>query len=1172
MICPSCRAENRAGRKFCAQCGTLLATACPACGAPNEPGERFCGECGAALGLRVAADGGAGAKQPVIPPPTERRLVSVLFADLVGFTNLSDSRDPEDVRDLLTRYFETSRQIVERYGGTVDKFIGDAVVAVWGTPTAHEDDAERAVRAGFDLTDAVAALGTEIQNAPLALRAAVGSGHAAVVVGAAGQGMVAGDLVNTASRLQAAALPGGLLVDEGTYRAASRAILFEALGDQVLKGKALPVPAWRALRVVAARRGAGRSERLEAPFVGRDEELRLLKDLFHATAREKRARLISIVGQAGIGKSRLAWEFEKYIDGLAQEVYWHHGRSPSYGEGITFWSLGEMVRRRAGIAETDDADTTRRQLTAALADYVPDEGERRWLAPPLAALLGLEESPAGQREHLFAAWRTFFERVADKGPTVMVFEDLQWADQGVLDFIEHVLQWSRAYPILIVTLARPELRERRPNWGLDQRNFTALHLEPLAGGPMAQLLTGLVPGLPDSVLEQIVNRAEGVPLYAVETVRMLLDEGQLVADDGKYRLAGKISQLAVPATLHSLINARLDGLPSEERSLLQSAAVLGHRFTTPGLTALSSEPKERLMPHLLSLVRKEILAYDADPRSPERGQYGFVQSLIREIAYDTLPKRERRERHQAVARYFEGLQDPEFAAVVASHYLSAYQATPEGSAAQELKARARESLRAAAQRAAALHSHDQALAYLEQTLAVTDDDSERAVLWELAGTSAEAAARYDAAENYLRKASAWLRRQGDRPGTARVIAQLGRVLNSKGHPEPAIAALQEAHRELEGMEADPAFAALAGQLARAYMLHGEHRKAVEWADTTLAAAGPLRLLPVIVDTLITKGSAIGNAGGRGQEGLAEVMGALAMAQAHGLVTLEFRARNNIAAWHMIDDPRVRLATARAGLELARKLGQRDWAFSLGGHGIDAAFLAGEWDWALALFAELDQEDVPFESRMLLILQAAVIKAYRGETKAESTRMAKIESAMASWTNPQWASILPARQSLIAFVAGDLEGSYRHAMRVVATARGDLIATGLAYRNAAQAALWLRDRERAGEAVRALDSIPVNGAWLDAMREQFRAGLLALDGRADDALAAYAEAARRFRDLDLSYSLGMCQLEAAMLIGPDHAKARAAAEEAKEIFTRLASPPMLQRLNLILQGSPSPAQK
>ncbi len=507
MVCPSCQAENRPGRKFCAQCGSLLAIACSACGAPNEPGERFCGECGRALSPSVPADAvSVGTRQPAIPPPTERRLVSVLFADLVGFTSLSESRDPEDVRDLLTKYFETSRRIVERYGGTVDKFIGDAVVAVWGAPSAHEDDAERAVRAGFDLTDAVAALGTELQGGPLGLRAAVGSGHAAVIVGAAGQGMVAGDLVNTASRLQAAALPGGLLVDEGTYRAASRAILFEPFGDQVVKGKALPVPAWRALRVVAARRGAGRTERLEAPFVGRDEELRLLKDLFHATTREKRARLISIVGQAGIGKSRLAWEFEKYVDGLAQDVYWHHGRSPSYGEGITFWSLGEMVRRRAGIAESDDAETTRRQLTATLADYVPDEADRRWIAAPLAALLGLEESPAGQREQLFAAWRTFFERVADKGPTIMVFEDLQWADQGVMDFIEHVLQWSRAYPILIITLARPELRERRPGWGVDQRHFTALPLEPLAAGPMAHLLTGLVPGLPDSLLRRAVNR------------------------------------------------------------------------------------------------------------------------------------------------------------------------------------------------------------------------------------------------------------------------------------------------------------------------------------------------------------------------------------------------------------------------------------------------------------------------------------------------------------------------------------------------------------------------------------------------------------------------------------------------------------------------------------------
>ncbi len=332
------------------------------------------------------------------------------------------------------------------------------------------------------------------------------------------------------------------------------------------------------------------------------------------------------------------------------------------------------------------------------------------------------------------------------------------------------------------------------------------------------------------------------------------------------------------------------------------------------------------------------------------------------------------------------------------------------------------------------------------------------------------------------------------------------------------------------------------------------------------------LLAVIVDTLITKGSAIGDAAHRPQEGLADVMGALAMAQAHDLVRLEFRARNNIAAWHIIDDPRVRLVMARAGVELARKLGQRDWMIGLGSHVMDAAFLVGEWDSALALFAELDQEELPLNGRPELILQAALIKAYRGDVNAESSRMAKIESTMTSWTNPQWASLLPALQSNIAFVAGDLEVSYRHAIGAVAAARGDLIGTVVAYTAANQAALWLRDRVRAAEAMRALDSRPLQGAWLEARREQFRAGLLALDGRADEALAAYALAARRFRDLDLLYCLGMCQLEAAMLIGPENAGARVAGEEARAIFTRLDSPPMLERLNSFLEQAHAPVHK
>ena len=336
-------------------------------------------------------------------PQAERRLVTVLFADLVGFTPFAEERDAEEVRETLTRYFDLASEVIARYGGSVEKFIGDAVKAMWGAPVAHEDDAERAVRAGLELVDVVRSLGPEIQA-----RVGVLTGEAAVTLGATNQGMVAGDLVNTAARLQSVAAPGTVLVGEATYRAGSSAIAFESLGQQALKGKSSPVPAWRALRVVAQRGGQGRAEGLEPPFVGREEELRLLKDALDATGREQRVRLVSITGPAGIGKSRLAWEFEKYLDGVVENVLWHRGRSPSYGEGIAFWALGEMVRRRAGLLETDDEATARGRLAATVAQYVPGEEDRRWVEPALLALLGLEPAPAGGRDALFAGWRLFF--------------------------------------------------------------------------------------------------------------------------------------------------------------------------------------------------------------------------------------------------------------------------------------------------------------------------------------------------------------------------------------------------------------------------------------------------------------------------------------------------------------------------------------------------------------------------------------------------------------------------------------------------------------------------------------------------------------------------------------------------------------------------------------------
>jgi len=682
VICPKCATENRPERRFCSECGTALAITCPACGGANEPGDKFCGVCGADLNTAAATSGRVAPMPAQLSdapagngPVSERRLVSVLFADLVGFTTLSEARDAEEVRDLLTGYFETCRQLITRYGGTVEKFIGDAVMAVWGTPVAQEDDAERAVRTALDLVAAVQDLGAEVGAPDLRARAAVLTGEAAVTIGAESQGMVAGDLVNTASRVQSAAEPGTVYVGESTRRATEAAIAYEDAGVHTLKGKAEPVALYRADRVVALRGGAQKSIGLEAPFVGRARELRQVKELFHDSADERRAHLLSVIGIAGIGKSRLSWEFFKYIDGLAGGIWWHRGRSLSYGEGIAFWALAEMVKWRCGIAEDEESSSARDKLRATLQENVPDEEERRWMEPRVAHLLGLEEWAARDQQDLFSAWRMFFERLADQDPVIMVFEDMQWADKAMLDFIEYLLEWSRNHPLFIVTLARPDLVERRPDWGTARRDYTSMYLEPFSEDSMRGLLSGLVPGLPDDITSKILERAQGVPLYAMETARMLLDRGLLVRDGNAYRPSGPIDTLEVPETLLALIAARLDGLTTEERRLIQDGAVLGKTFTIPGLAWLTGLPEDQLQPLLASLVRKEVLSLQADPQSPERGQYGFLQDLVRKVAYDTLSKKERKTKQLAAANFIEeswsGDED-EIVEVVAAHYLDAY--------------------------------------------------------------------------------------------------------------------------------------------------------------------------------------------------------------------------------------------------------------------------------------------------------------------------------------------------------------------------------------------------------------------------------------------------------------------------------------------------------------------
>ncbi len=517
MNCANCGTAAQEGQRFCGNCGNSLTKDCSNCRAENPPEHRFCGSCGTALTDVESTSGTTIA--------VERRVVSVLFVDLVGFTTLSENRDSEDVRDLITEYFDVAKEVVDHFGGTVDKFIGDAVMAWWGAETSNEDDAERAVRSALEIVDRVSVLGEKHAIEDLTARAGVMTGQASVGPGGNEKGLLLGDMVNAASRLQSLAEPGTVYIGETTADLVRTAIDLTPEGTHEVKGKEEPITAHRATRVLAERGGAGKTDVLEPPFIARASELRLLKDSLHATGREQRSRLVSLVGQGGIGKSRLVWEFLKYVDGIAEVVYWHQGRSPSYGNGPSLWALGEMIRRRAGITEADDDETTKARLDEMVAEFIADVDQGEWVRERLATLLGIGDSIGSERTELFAAARALFESVSERGTTVLVFEDLQWADPGLLEFIEDLPDWSQNYPILVVTATRPDLLDRRPDWGSGRRGFASIYLPPLTDHEMGELVRGSVPGIPDEAVDAITAAAGGVPLFAVETLRMLLGDG-----------------------------------------------------------------------------------------------------------------------------------------------------------------------------------------------------------------------------------------------------------------------------------------------------------------------------------------------------------------------------------------------------------------------------------------------------------------------------------------------------------------------------------------------------------------------------------------------------------------------------------------------------------------------
>jgi class 3 adenylate cyclase len=1158
--CGQCGASSGVADRFCGTCGAPLA-GCPSCGEQVVPGDRFCRACGFKL------SGSPEAPQKNEDRVAERRVCSVLFCDLVGFTPLSESRDPEAVRELLSRYFAVARTVIGRYGGTVEKFIGDAVMAVWGTPTASEEDAERAVRAALDLVAAVAALGAENNETSLAARAGVVTGEMAVNLGAVGEGMVAGDAVNTAARVQAAAGPGQVLADAATQRLAGRAVGFADAGEHRLKGKAGPQRLWRATRVVSAVGGVQRVDGLEAPLTGRDAELRTVRELFHAAVDRRVPRLVLVSGPAGVGKSRLGWEFEKYTDGLAAEVWWHRGRCLSYGEGVAFWALAEIVRQRLGIAEEDAAQTAADKLESGVDQFVPDPDERAYVGVRLGRLLGVPfAGDAGTplaREELFAGWRLLFERLAAQMPVVLLVEDAQHADPGLLDFLDHLIDWTRDLPVYALVFARPELHQIRPGFG-SGRNRSTLTLDPLDRASMDRLVDALVPGMPPAAKAKITDQAQGVPLFAVETVRALIDRDIVQPVEGEYRLVGDIGDLAVPDSLHALLAARLDALDPDVRRLVTDAAVLGASFHAEALIAVSGQDERTVRVALAELVRREVLAVSADPLSPERGSYQFAQQMLRQVAYDTLSRRDRKARHLAVAAHLRAAfagDGEEVADVIARHYLDALTAAPQDHDSERIRVQAAAARVRAAERAERTGALTQAAtsyaSAAELTPAQSADGQQAAGrLWERAAAAAVLAADYDPAFGYAARARECYQRCGQARAAARAQAIAGQALRLRGHNAEAREQLTSAMEVLRAGPDQDTVRAL-DHLATVAVFTGS-ADADQLSAEALALGQDLDVDAGLLGGLfLTRGIFLGLSGRRPQS-LAYIRESIRLATQAGDEVSLGRTLNNLSAMMAATDPAAAAEAARTAAGHLRRSGARDYlaltAFNL----VQPLLMLGDWDAAAAELAQADANglaDHPF-----ILTPQAWLSALRGEPDRAEALLTAVAD-LGTNDEPQSRAEVCAAEAFIAAARGQPQATLRRARATLAYV-GILglshEATRWTWPLAARTAWELDDTATAEELLAMLDGLQP-GRLIPMLRAERDLARARLTG-ADTDGAGFAAAIASQRELSTPYHLahGLLDYAADLTRRGEAGAAAQAAAEATAIAVQLRCQPLLDR--------------
>jgi len=895
---------------------------CPSCGHRNQPGAKFCSECGVALGQAR--------------PPTyeERKVVTVLFADLVGFTSRAEQMDPEDVRALLSPYYARLRAELERFGGTVEKFIGDAVMALFGAPVAHEDDPERAVLAALAIRDWVR------EEEPIQVRLAVNTGEALIMLGARpaeGEGMAAGDVLNTASRLQAAAPVNGILVGERTYRATRQVIEYRQAEPVHAKGKKALVAVWEALQA-RARLGVEVPHRATTALVGRERELHILRDALARVRAERTPQLVTLVGVPGIGKSRLLYELSQITDADAELISWRQGRSLPYGEGVSFWALAEMVKAQAGILENDTAGEVEAKLAQMTADVVSGRPDADWVHRHLRALVGLGSGgvpvSSDRRGEAFAAWRHFFEALAELRPLVLVFEDLHWADDGLLDFVDYLADWAGSVPLLVVGSARPELLDRRPGWGGGKPNAVTLSLPPLSDDDTARLIGSLLgrPVLEAGQQAALLVQAGGNPLYAEQYVQMLAEHG---AGPG----------LPLPDSIQGIVGARLDLLMPPEKRLLQDAAVIGKVFWPGAVAALDGgASRVELEEDLHGLERKQFVRRERRSLVADETQYAFVHVLLRDVAYGQIPRVARAGKHADAAGWIESLGRPEDQAeMLAHHYLSALElARAANRDVAGLVPRARPALERAGDHALALDAFASAARLYRAALALWPPDAreERAgVLFRLA--LALGGAGEDDGGDALERARSALLAAGDRARAAEAEARLGELWWLKGYQDRCFEHLGRAQALVRDEPASAGKAYVLSELARYRMLADEFD--AETGREALELAEALGLDEVRASVLITNGTGRVIAGD--PDGVADIRRGLEIALAGNFLFSAVRGYSNLA--HVVQgvhgDLHEGLRLALEAEKVAHRSGAKSGLRWTSGALIGFWFEMGDWD-------------------------------------------------------------------------------------------------------------------------------------------------------------------------------------------------------------------------------------